>query len=88
MRRNSVLTVGFLAMVATGALSASNSFANGPQRVDVIDNLPAKAQWDSVKTDGQNVKRVDVIDKLESRGPVYPSTTGAMRVDVIDYTRS
>ena len=88
MRVNSMLTVGFLAMVATVALGASDSFANGPQRVDVIDNLPAKAQWDSVKTDGEKAKRVDVVDTLESRGPVYPSTTGAMRVDVIEYTRS
>ena len=88
MRVNSMLTVGFLAMVATVALGASDSFANGPQRVDVIDKLPAKAQWDSVKTDGEKAKRVDVVDTLESRGPVYPSTTGAMRVDVIEYTRS
>jgi len=88
MRKNSMLTVGFLATIAaTIALGASDSFANGPQRVDVIDKLPAAAQWDSVTTAGENAKRVDVIDTLESRGPVYPSTSGAMRVDVIDRTR-
>jgi hypothetical protein len=79
MRRNSMLTVGLFAMMAaTVALSASNSFASGAQRVDVIDSLPAGAQWDSGKAAGEKVKRVDVITAIESRGPVYPSTTGAM----------
>jgi hypothetical protein len=88
MRAHTLLTVGFFALVAAFTLvSASNSFAAEAQRVDVIDKLPAEAQWDSAKTDEAKVQRVDVIDHVNG-GPVYPSTTGAMRVDVIDSTRS
>jgi len=88
MRRNNVLTIGFLAaMAATVAFGASDSFAQGLQRVDVIDNLPAKAQMDSVKTHTEGVKRVDVIDTLEARGPVSPPTAATMRVDVIGNIR-
>jgi hypothetical protein len=57
-------------------------------RVDVIDSLPTAWQWDSVKPVGEKVTRVDVIDSVEWRGPVYASTSGAMRVDVIDNIRS
>jgi hypothetical protein len=57
-------------------------------RVDVIDSPPTEAQWDSTKNAGNRVRRADVIDSLESRGPVYPSTSGAMRVDVIERPRS
>lgn len=112
--KNRILTVGFLSLMGGAVvLSASNSFAAGAQRVDVIDNLPmggqsdgtntaesktqrvdvidslpTEAQWDSTNNAGHQVRRVDVIDSLESQGPVYPSTSGAMRVDVIERTRS
>jgi hypothetical protein len=88
MRAHTMLTLGLFALVAAfGLVSVSNSFAAEAQRVDVIDKLPAEAQWDSAKTAEAKVQRVDVIDHVNG-GPVYPSTTGAMRVDVIDSTRS
>ena len=84
-----MLTVGFLSMMAaTAGLNASDSFAAGVQRMDVIDHLPTEGvQRDSAKPAEGGVTRVDVIDRLPSKGPVYPSTSGAMRVDVIDNTR-
>ena len=57
-------------------------------RVDVIDSLPTEWQWDSMQTAGEKMMRVDVIDSVEWRGPVYASTSGSMRVDVIDTIRS
>ena len=89
MRRNSMLTVGFFAMMAaTAALNAPISLAADAQRVDVIDRLPAEAQWDSGKAAEGTVNRVDVIDTYESRGEVYPFTSETMRVDVIDSIKS
>lgn len=90
MRVKSMLTVGFLSLVAaTGAVNVSESFAADAQRVDVIDRLPAEGvQPDSTKTAGDKVMRVDVIDSIGSQGPVYPSTSGSMRVDVIDSIRA
>jgi len=86
MRVKSImLTVGFLSMIgATVALSSSNSVVTDAQRVDVIDSLPAGWQWDSMQTSGEKFMRVDVIDNVEWRGPVYAFTGGSMRVDVID----
>ena len=57
-------------------------------RVDVIDSLPTGWQWDSAKAAGEKMARVDVIDSVEWRGDVYASTSGSMRVDVIDNIRS
>jgi hypothetical protein len=56
--------------------------------VDVIDSLPTGWQWDSAKAAGEKMARVDVIDSVEWRGDVYASTSGSMRVDVIDNIRS
>jgi len=89
MRGKSLIGVGiFSLLAATAALGTSNSFAAGAQRVDVIESLPtgAQAQWDSLKPAAG--MRVDVIESIESQGPVYPSTSDAMRVDVIEGTRS
>ena len=88
MRMKILLAVGFLSMVtASAAVSASNSFA-ASQRVDVIDHLPKKGvQLDSMTPTGDQSMRVDVIDSIGNQGPVYPSTSGAMRVDVIERTR-
>jgi hypothetical protein len=89
MSVKSVLRMGFLSMLAaTAALNASNSFAAGAQRVDVLDSVPTGAQWDSMKAAGDQAMRVDVIESIGSDGAVYPSTSGAMRVDVIESTRS
>ena len=82
----SVGVIDSLLMVGSPLASVKKSGEN-VMRVDVIDSLPADSQWDSMKATGDSVKRVDVIDRIESRGPVYPSTSGAMRVDVIDNTR-
>ena len=88
MRVKSMLTVGFLSlMTGMAAVSASESFA-AAQRVDVIDDLPKEGvQWDSLKHTSDQSMRVDVIESIGDQGPVYPSTSGAMRVDVIDSIR-
>ena len=89
MRAKSLLRMGFLSMLAAAAaLSASNSFAAGAQRVDVIDSLPTRGQSDSMNTAGHQAQRVDVIESIGSNGPVYPFASGAMRVDVSDSLES
>ena len=71
-----------------------NQFESAPTRheklarVDVIGNVPARWQWDSWKTASNHLTRVDVIDDISGRGPLYPSTTGTTRVDLIDEIRS
>jgi len=91
MRMKRLLAVGFLSIVAaSAAFGASDSFAasQGSQRVDVIDHLPQEGvQLDSMTPTGAQSMRVDVIDGIGNHGPVYPSTSGAMRVDVIERTR-
>jgi len=75
MRGNSVLTIGFLAMMAaTLGLTASASLAAHPGRVDVIGTVKNEtvAQVDSTKITEGHSRRVDVIDSIESKGPAYP----------------
>jgi hypothetical protein len=91
MRVNSMLTVGFLSiMAATTLVNASDSFAveaRDARRVDVIGTLhETVAQWDSVQGGGQWM-RVDVIDSIGSEGPGY-AYPKSMRVDVIDSIKS
>ena len=84
MRVKSMLTVGFLSMMAaTAVVNASDSFA-AAQRVDVIDRLDETvAQLDSATmTEGKSM-RVDVIDRISSGGALY-AYPKSMRVDVID----
>jgi len=89
MSTKKIFRMGFLSMIAAiGVFAASTGLAAAAQRVDVIDHLPKEGvQWDSMKrTSGQSM-RVDVIDSIGSHGAVYPSTSGAMRVDVIGNIR-
>jgi hypothetical protein len=74
MRANGMLMLGFLAVMAvTGAVNASDSFADA-RRVDVIANLSGTvAQPDSTKAGGETM-RVDVIGRIGSEGPAYPYT--------------
>ena len=74
MRVNSMLTVGFLAIMgATAAVNVSDSFA-AAQRVDVIETTnETVAQLDSNK-DGGHGMRVDVIGSIGSEGRAYPYT--------------
>jgi hypothetical protein len=75
MRVKSILTVGFLSvMAATAVVNASDSFAADTRRVDVIETLnETVAQLDSKKAVGESM-RVDVIGDIGSEGPVYPYT--------------
>ncbi|NJN69753.1 MAG: hypothetical protein HC801_05380 [Nitrospira sp.] len=75
MRVQGMLIVGFLTvMVGTGTTTVPKSFASAAHRVDVIDAVhETVAQIDSVKAGSQRI-RVDVIESLESEGPVYPYT--------------
>ena len=72
MRMKGILTAGFLSVLAaTAAMNGSDSFAADAHRVDVIDAVhETVAQADSVKPGGERM-RVDVIDRIESDGPVY-----------------
>jgi hypothetical protein len=87
---NGTMSMGVIdrLLVVGNPLASVSTAEEKVMRVDVIDSLPTEAQWDSTKNAGNRVRRADVIDSLESRGPVYPSTSGAMRVDVIERTRS
>jgi len=74
MRTKSILTIGFLSMLATtGVMITTDSFAAHPGRVDVIGNLHDKTtQLDSAKTTESPSMRVDVIDTITHGGPSYP----------------
>ena len=74
MRVKSLLTIGFLSMLATtGVMITTDSFAAHPGRVDVIGNLHDKTtQQDSAKTTESPSMRVDVIDTITHGGPSYP----------------
>lgn len=74
MRARGRKLVGFLAvMAAIGFGNTSDSFADA-HRVDVIGNPGGTvAQSDSMKAQGNRV-RVDVIERIESGGAVYPYT--------------
>ncbi len=77
MRVKSMLTVGFLSMMAATALvNASDSFAHDVQRVDVIGTIhETVAQLDSqLKSTESDFQRVDVSDSIVSEGPVYAYT--------------
>jgi len=73
MRVKSIVTVGFLSLVATAAVvNVSDSFAASSHRVDVIETPnETVAQLDSNKDGGERM-RVDVIGSIGSEGPVYP----------------
>ena len=75
MRVKSMLSVGFLSlMAATAVINGSDSFAAAPYRVDVIETPnETVAQPDSDKARGE-LTRVDVKENIESEGPVYPYT--------------
>ena len=74
MRMKSILTIGFLSMLATtGVMITTDSFAAHPGRVDVIGNLHGKTtQQDSAKTTESPSMRVDVVDTIAHGGPSYP----------------
>lgn len=74
MRTMSLLTVGFLSMMAaTAALDVPNSFAADAKRADFIETFSKTlAQLDSSRTSDGEAIRVDVIDKLKFDGPTYP----------------
>lgn len=74
MRMKSVLTIGFLSMLAaTGVVITSDSLAAHPDRVDITGTLHAKmTQQDSGKASERLSIRVDVIDSIGNRGPSYP----------------
>lgn len=74
MRMKSILTIGFLSMLATvGVMITTDSFAAHPGRVDVIGDLHDKTtQHDSAKTTESQSMRVDVVDKIPYGGPSYP----------------
>jgi hypothetical protein len=74
MRMKSILTIGFLSMLATtGVMITTDSFAAHPGRVDVIGSLHDKTtQDDSAKTAESRSMRVDVVDKILHGGPSYP----------------
>jgi hypothetical protein len=73
MRVKSMLTIGFMAIMATtGVVNTSDSFALDAHRVDVIEDVhETVAQPDSVKP-GVEWTRVDVIQSIGSEGPAYP----------------
>lgn len=72
MRVKSILTAGFLSMVAaTAAANVADSFAADAHRVDVIETPnETVAQVDSNKTGGEGM-RVDVVGSIGAEGPVY-----------------
>ena len=74
MRMKSVLTIGFLSMLAaTGVVITSDSLAAHPDRVDIIGTLHEKVtQRDSGKATERLSMRVDVIDSIGNGGPSYP----------------
>jgi hypothetical protein len=74
MRVNSMLVVGFFAVMAVmGDVTASESFFDA-RRVDVIGNLRGTVvQSDSTKAGGTSM-RVDVIGRIGSEGPAYSYT--------------
>jgi hypothetical protein len=69
------MTLGFLTtLTLTGLTFITPSFAAHPDRVDVIGTLYEKvAQRDSSKNGGQGM-RVDVIGRIDPKGPAYPYT--------------
>ena len=74
MRMKSVLTIGFVSMLAaTGVVITSDSLAAYPDRVDIIGTLYEKVtQRDSGKATERLSMRVDVIDSIGNGGPSYP----------------
>lgn len=77
MRMKSILTIGFLSMLAATdvviVVITSDSFAAHPARVDVIGTLHDKvAQQDSGQTTAAPLPRVAVIDSITHGGPSYP----------------
>lgn len=74
MKTKSILTIGFLSMLAAAGLVTTNdSFAAHPGRVDVIGTMHDKTtQHDSAKTTERQSMRVDVVDSIAHGGPSYP----------------
>ncbi len=77
MRVKSMLTIGFLSMMAaTGVVYASDSLEANALRVDVTGTInQTLAQADSVKA-GFELRRVDVIGNIGPEGPAYPYIMG------------
>jgi hypothetical protein len=75
MTTKSTLRIGLLAMVvASGVVTAADSFALDAIRADVIATLNKKvAQLDGNKVRDQQT-RVDVIGSIGPNGPAYPYT--------------
>jgi len=75
MRVKSMLTVGFLSLMAASAVvNVYDSFAADAWRVDVIGTLNERvAQLDSTTAEAKGT-RVDVISNVASAGPAYPYT--------------
>lgn len=74
------LTLGFLTtLILIGVSFITPSWAAHPDRVDVIGTVHEKlAQQDSSKN-GNHGMRVDVIDRIDLKGPAYPYTKPASR---------
>jgi len=74
------LTLGFLTtLILIGLTFITPSLAAHPDRVDVIGTVHEKlAQQDSSKNGNQGM-RVDVIDRIDLKGPAYPYTKPASR---------
>jgi len=82
-----VFTMRVLIMIAaTGLLGAAEGFAADTKRVDVIGTIDETvAQLDSqIKPIDGKFMRVDVIDNIVFKGPVYVYSKSGIRVDVID----
>jgi hypothetical protein len=75
MKTIETVTLGCLTMLTLAGLAFSTpGFAAHPDRVDVIGTLHDKgAQLDSNKNGGQGM-RVDVVERIDPRGPAYPYT--------------
>ena len=92
MRVKSMLTVGFLSMMAaTAVANASDSFPAPFHRVDVIDTPnETEAQLDSAKAGDKQIAALDqegVIDAPNETVAQFESRKAGgegMRVDVID----
>jgi hypothetical protein len=80
MRAKSLLTAGFVALVAaTGVAYVSESFAADARRVDVVGTLNEKVAQSDSKAAGGDGMRVDVIGHIGAEGPSYPYTKPTSR---------
>jgi hypothetical protein len=89
MRAQNILAVGFLSMmVASGVVSATNSFASDGQLTDVFERIgtggsvythypqsqPMPVQLGEVAVAGTTQGKVDVIERIGTGGSIYSSS--------------